>query len=88
MERGRREGWQGKGPRIERFKHGIGCRLNPRRLTEAAPERRSELRDISVIFPGGQFAAATGTVYTPAAFSRHLLSVPQDSRLVERLLSL
>ena len=35
-------------------------------LAEAAPERRFELRDISVIFPDGQLSVVTGTVYSPA----------------------
>jgi len=38
-------------------------------LAEATPERRFELRDISVIFPDGQLTVVTGTMCTPACFS-------------------
>jgi ABC-type multidrug transport system fused ATPase/permease subunit len=37
-------------------------------LAEAGPERRFELRNISVIFPDGQLTVVTGTAYSPARF--------------------
>jgi len=37
-------------------------------LVEAAPDRRFELRDISVIFPDGQLTVVTGTMCSPHAF--------------------
>ena len=41
----------------------------PSTFAGAAPERRFELRDISVIFPNGQLTVITGTVCSPARFS-------------------
>jgi len=55
-------------------------------LTDAALERRFELRDISVIFPGGQLTVVTGMVCSPTyCFHDVYPSAPQDPRLAEKL---
>ena len=58
-------------------------------LIDAALDRRFELRDISVIFPDGQFTVVTGMV-CPSTYFLHDVdpSVIQDPRLAEKLPSL
>ena len=58
-------------------------------IVEDTPERRFELRDISVVFPDGQLTVVTGVVRSPACFFHDVYpSLPQGLRLAERLPSL